>query len=104
MSGREPVRLRIRERPQQQRVDDREHRRVDADADRQRDEGDQREARRLAQHADRIAQVAHEGLEDRHAVHVVDLLADRAGIAEPARASWRARSRGRPAAIRSSTR
>ena len=63
LDGGQPSGLGKRQRLEQQRVDDGEDRGVDADADGQRDEGDEREARRLAQHAERVAQVADEGLE-----------------------------------------
>jgi hypothetical protein len=54
----QPLRSRIRQRPEEQRIDDREDRGVDADADREGDERDQREPGRLAQHPQRVAGVA----------------------------------------------
>ena len=52
--------LRIRQRLQQQRVDDAEDRGVGADADRERRDDDERQARAAAQRADGVAEVLEE--------------------------------------------
>jgi hypothetical protein len=61
--GAEPLRLRVRQRPEQQRVDDREDGGVDADADGEGDERDEGESGRLSQHADAVAEVAGQRLD-----------------------------------------
>jgi hypothetical protein len=65
-------------------VDNGEHCGIHADPDRERHERDDGESRRLAQHPKGVAQVADDGLEHRQAVHLVNLLADRRRIPEPA--------------------
>ena len=55
-----PIRIRHRDRPQGHRVDHAEHRGGGAGAERERDDGDQREGRRVAQAAQRIADVGEE--------------------------------------------
>src|SRR5204862_5551365 len=56
----EPVRLRIGQRPQQRRVDHREDRDVGADAERQREDRGEREARLANQEAERVAEIVLE--------------------------------------------
>src|SRR6185436_19374071 len=80
----EPVRLRVRQRFEQQAVDHREDGGIDAAADCQRDERDRREPRRLAQHAEPVTEIAPQHLEHGQAVHLVYLLADRRRIPEAA--------------------
>jgi hypothetical protein len=55
----QPLGMRVRQRPQQQRVGHAENRRVRADAQRQRDDGHQGEARALREHPDGVAEVSH---------------------------------------------
>ena len=52
--------LGIWKRPQQDRVDDREHRRRRADPERQRRNRGDRECRLLSQHAERVFQILNE--------------------------------------------
>ena len=55
----QPVRLAIRQRTQEDRVDDAEERDVRADAEREAEDGDQREAGRLEQLTDRVTDLGH---------------------------------------------
>ena len=55
----EPVRFAIRQRTQKDRVDDAEERDVRADAEREAEDGDQREAGRLEQLTDRVTDLGH---------------------------------------------
>ena len=58
----EALRLRVAERPQEDGVHNREDRRVRADAERQRHDRDEREARRPGEIAQRVAKVAEGGV------------------------------------------
>src|SRR5215510_10467840 len=63
--SREPhnaLRLRVRERAQEHGVDDCEDRRVSADAQRKRDDGDQCESWLLHQHSRAVSQVLNQSL------------------------------------------
>jgi hypothetical protein len=55
------IRIAIRQRPQDHRVDDAENRRVGADAERERQQRDERKARLLDERANREAKVLEEG-------------------------------------------
>jgi hypothetical protein len=53
-----------RQRPKQQRVDEREHRAVDADAEREHEDHDQAERRRAPPHPDRVAEILEQRVEE----------------------------------------
>ena len=59
----EPVGLRVRQRPQQHRVDDAEHRGIGADAERQRDDRDGGESRRLPEVPRTEGQILKQGFD-----------------------------------------
>src|SRR5882757_1882845 len=58
---RQPLRLRIRQRPQKQRVHNTEDRTVRADADGQREHHHRSQARVFAQHAQRVEKILQHG-------------------------------------------
>ncbi len=80
----ELARARIRQRPKQHAVDDAEDRGVGADAERQREHGDDREAGRARQSANRVARVLRELVQPLAAPHVARDFANGRDIAEVA--------------------
>ncbi len=68
------LRLRIRQRLEQHAVDDREHNRGSAGAEREREQCDRRKTRILAEHAQRIVEVLKQILEPAGAASVAALL------------------------------
>src|SRR6185369_16526419 len=86
----EAVRLLDRQPSEQHRVDDAEQRRVGADAERERDDGDGGEARRLAHHAQAVAHVLRELLDEADAARVARLLLE---LLDAAEAAQRGRAR-----------
>ena len=90
----EPIRLLVRQRPQQHRVRHAEHRSVGANRQRQRDDGGHRETGRAAQRPRRVGQIAPEIVDPdnrpRVAVELLRLL--QAAEREPRRAMGVVRS------------
>ena len=82
LDERQPIRLGIRQRPEQNAVGQAEDGGAGADDERERDQRGEREHRRLEQHADAVAHIAAEHVDDWQAVHVLNLLNRRARIAE----------------------
>ena len=77
-----------RQWPEQQRVDEREHRAVGADAQREHEDDDGAESRRAARHPDRIPQVLKNGIHPGESALVpigLDRLRDAAEIAQRCR-------------------
>ncbi len=77
-------RILVRERPLADRVDEAEDGRVRADADRERQHRDDREARRFAERPQRVAHILRQRLERRERPHVAALLLQIRHVAEPA--------------------
>ena len=75
---REPIGIAVRQRLQQQRVDDAEDRGVRADAERQRGDGDEAEARRAQQQPRAVAKVLKQDVIEPRSVWLVgcSVLAD----------------------------
>ena len=71
-----------RQRPQEHAVDDREHRRRRADAEREREHGDDGERRRSAQATPRIGEIAPQRLEAAATPHIARYLRDMRDVAE----------------------
>ena len=97
----EPHELRgaARQRTEEQRVDQREHRAVDADAEREHGDHDEAEARLAPPHADRVPQVLRERIEERDAALLAVRLLDARDAAEIAeRGPLRVRAR-QPASL-----
>jgi hypothetical protein len=90
VDGHEAVGLRIRQRVQQDTVDDREDGCIDADAQAERRDGDEREARILDQLPERVLQILPHGLRPRERSHLaMDLL----HLRDPAEVARRSGSR-----------
>jgi len=81
---RDPVGVRVRQRPQQHAAGHAEHGRAGADAERQRDDRHDREARAAAQDAERVADVVQQVLEAASAAHVVPGVLERGQVADAA--------------------
>jgi hypothetical protein len=80
--GDEPLGRFVRQRPQQNSIDDAEDSGVGADAERERDEHSRGEPRRVAQHADAVAQVLAERIQHRKTPLVPPGIRDLAAEAE----------------------
>ena len=78
----EPIRVRVRQSAQQHRIDEAEHRRVGADADREHQNRDDAEGRRLDQTADGISHVLGEMFERQKAPHFAGLLLQACDVAK----------------------
>ena len=80
----EARRVRKRQRAGARRVDEAEDRRVRADADREREHGDERKAGRFAERPERVAYVLHQRFERIERPHVPALLLQIGDVPEPA--------------------
>ena len=85
----EPFRLTDRQRPEDQRVDERERRDAGAERQRQRQHGSAGDRPVFAKRPDALANIANHRIEPREQLDVSALLAEEEGIAKPAR--YRAR-------------
>ncbi len=78
----ELLRVLDRQRPEPHRIQELEDRRVGADAERQRQNRDERERGIQTQQAQAMAHVLHDCFERGDGVHAIDLLADARRVAE----------------------
>ncbi len=81
--GDERRRIADGQRPKDQRVDERERRRAAANGQSQGGDRGQRDDQVAAQHPDREAHVAHQGVEARDELHLPAALANHAGVPKP---------------------